>query len=153
MHYTPFLNRGRKRTDFGDFWKPNGGSEQRAPLHVTYLLFGDRGGAETDKDDDNRGEDTEDEGEVEVVQVLQHSWSSVLLTTRWCAINKLHDHPNETNSQPNHEAPESPLRKESRKKGSLHVTFGSSFPFSSFFFFNFQLFLRLRPFTPDRNSH
>lgn len=70
MHYVPLLNRGRKRTDFRGFWKPNGGSEQRVPLHVTYLLFGDRWGAETDKDDDNRGEDTEDEGEVEVVQVL-----------------------------------------------------------------------------------
>ena len=70
MHYTPFLNHGRKRTDFRDFWKPNGGSEKRVPLQVTYLFFRDRWGAETNKHNDNRSEDTEDEGEVEVVQVL-----------------------------------------------------------------------------------
>lgn len=39
-------------------------------LQVTHLFFRDRWGAETDEDDDNGSEGTEDEGEVEVVQVL-----------------------------------------------------------------------------------
>lgn len=97
-------------------------------LQVTYLFFRDRWGAETDEDDDNGSEGTEDEGEVEVVQVLQHSWSPVLLPTRRGAINKLHDHPNQTHSKPSHEAPESTLRKASTEKRSLQITSGCSCP-------------------------
>jgi len=100
---------------------------------VTYLFFRDRRGAETNEDNDNGGEDAEDERKVEVVQVLQHSRPSVLLTAGWCAINKLDDHPNETNSQPKHEAPESTLRKGKRRE---KVT--AQYPwlkFSSFSFF------------------
>lgn len=39
-------------------------------LQVTYLFLRDRWGADTDEDDDNGSEGTEDEGEVEAVQVL-----------------------------------------------------------------------------------
>lgn len=60
----------KKRPDFRDAGKPNGGSEKRVPLPVTYLFFWDWWGAETNEDDDDRSEDTEDEGKVEVVQVL-----------------------------------------------------------------------------------
>lgn len=113
---------------------------------VTYLFFRDWRGAETNEDNDSGGEDAEDEREVEIVQVLQHSRPSVLLTTGWCTINKLHDHPNETNSQPKHEAPESTLREGKHKETLtaqypwLKLSSFSSFPFFLFFFcFNIAL--------------
>lgn len=47
-----------------------------------------------------------------------------------------------------------PWEKEAERKGHCMLLLVQVFPsLLFFFFFNFQLFLRLRPFMPDRNSH
>lgn len=73
MHYTPSLSHGRKRKGQISEIFGNQTGTLRKGCHcksLTYLFFRDRWGAETNKDNDNCSEDTEDEGKVEVVQVL-----------------------------------------------------------------------------------
>lgn len=123
MHFSAL--QGQKRAHLGSFGAQTGAL---GSLQVPHLFLRDRGGAEADEDDDRGSEGTEDEGEVEVVQVLEHSWSPVLLPAGRGAVNELHHHPDHTNSKPGHEAPKSTLRKASTEKSSLQTTSACSFP-------------------------
>lgn len=78
----------------------------------TCLFLGDGGRAEADGDDDEGGEPAEEEGKVEVVEVLQHGRPPVRLPAGWGWEAELQDHAQNPHRQAEQEAPEGALRRE-----------------------------------------
>lgn len=79
---------------------------------TTCLFLRDGCRTEADDDNDDRSEPTEKQGKVQVVEVLQHGWPPVHLTTSWGWVRELEDHAQKAHSQAKHEAPKGSLRRE-----------------------------------------
>lgn len=82
----------------------------------TCLCLRDGGCTEADSDGDEGSKPTEEEGEIEVVHVLQHDWPPICLPTSWGWVRELQDHAQKSHSQAKHEAPEGSLWREGRRR-------------------------------------
>lgn len=80
------------------------------------MLVGDRGGQEGDAQDDDAGDGEEDDAEVKVVDSTDDGGTAAGVGAAAGSVNKLGDHPGQTDGQPNHEAVKCTLRKERRRK-------------------------------------
>lgn len=85
-------------------------------IAATYVLVGDRFGHKRDAQDDDTGDNKQDDGEVEVVDSTYDGGTVTGLNTAACPISKLSNHPGQADTQANHEAPKSTLRKEKVEK-------------------------------------
>lgn len=99
------------------WWDFRPGRRGRPGGPCTCLFLRDGGCTEADSDDDDGSEPAEDEGKVEVVEVLEHGWPPVHLPTGWGRVAELQDHAHKPHPQAEHEPPEGSLWREDRPGG------------------------------------
>lgn len=82
------------------------------------MLVRDGGGHEGDTQDDDAGDSEQDDAEVKVVDATDDGWTVTGTDAAAGPINKLGDHPGQTDGQPDHEAVKGTLkeRKGERKQ-------------------------------------
>lgn len=82
----------------------------KSHARLIYMLVGDGLGHKGNSQDDDAGDDEQDDGEVEVVDVADDDGTVAGLGAAVCPVGKLSDHSGEADGQADDQAPESPLQ-------------------------------------------